>query len=58
MLPAINFDDEFSVGAYEIDDVSVDRDLSLQFPTRKAAIEQAEPQQALGVVRRSRLANS
>jgi hypothetical protein len=43
MLPAIDFDDELPVGAEEIDDVSVDRDLSLEFPTGKSALAKAEP---------------
>jgi hypothetical protein len=49
MLTAVDFDDELRLGADEIDDVSVDRDLPLEFPTGEAAVTQAKPQQALGV---------
>jgi len=49
MLPAIDFDDQLSVGAKEINDEAIDRYLSLEFPSIEPAIAQAKPQHALGV---------
>jgi hypothetical protein len=49
MLPAIDFDDELPAGAEEVDDVPVDWDLSLEFPTGEAAVAQAKPERAFGV---------
>src|SRR5262245_32744550 len=46
MLPAIDFDDELPVGAEEVDDVSIDWDLPLEFPTGEAAVAQAKPERA------------
>jgi hypothetical protein len=43
MLAAIEFDDEMSVGAKEIDDKAVDGELSSEFPSTKAAITQTKP---------------
>src|SRR5437763_1647487 len=49
MLSAIDFDDDLSVRAQEVHDVSVDRYLSLEFPSAKPAISQAKPQDPLGI---------
>jgi hypothetical protein len=49
MLSAIDFHDELPVGTEEVDDKSVDRYLSLEFPSPKPAITQAKPQHALGI---------
>ena len=49
MLAAIKFKDEFGLRAKEIHDKAIDRDLSLELPTREPAIAQTEPQQSLGI---------
>jgi hypothetical protein len=43
MLTAVQFDDEMWISTKEIDDKAIDRELSSEFPTAKAAITQAKP---------------
>jgi len=45
---AVNFDDQFSVKRYEIDDVSVDRMLAAEFPSCQPPITQRLPKLCLG----------
>src|ERR1700734_1483271 len=47
MLPAVELDDQMSICAEEVDNKSVDRKLSSEFPAGKSAITQAKPQRPL-----------
>ncbi len=49
MLTAIQFDNQMSIGAKEIDDEAVDGKLPPEFPAAKAAITQTKPKQSFGV---------
>jgi hypothetical protein len=49
VLSAIDFDDQLSLCTQEIDDVSVDGYLSLEFQSSKSAVSQTKPQQPLGI---------
>jgi hypothetical protein len=49
VLSAVDFDDQLPVCTEEIDDVSVDGYLSLEFQSSKSAVSQTKPQQPLGI---------
>jgi len=49
MLPAIELNDQMSVGTKEIDDKAVDGKLPAKFPSVKPSIPQTKPQYTLGV---------
>ena len=48
-LTAVDFDDQVSIGAKEVDDEAIDRELSPKFPSAKTAIARAKPRRALGI---------
>jgi hypothetical protein len=49
MLPAVDFDDQLSVGAKEVGHEAINRYLSLELPAIKSAITQSKPQDALRI---------
>ena len=49
VLSAIDFHDQLSLCTQEIDDVSVDGYLSLEFQSSKSAVAQTKPQKPLGI---------
>jgi hypothetical protein len=51
VLSAVNFDNEVRIGAEEVDNVSGDRHLALEFPTVESAIAHVKPQCAFRISR-------
>jgi len=49
MLATVEFDDEMRVGTKEIDDITIDRKLSSEFPPEKPAVAETKPQQPLRI---------
>ncbi|GAB1717979.1 MAG: hypothetical protein NTAFB05_30210 [Nitrobacter sp.] len=49
VLAAIQFDDELTAGAAEIDHESVDRHLPLELPSAESSIAKPEPERTLGI---------
>jgi hypothetical protein len=49
MLPTIELDDEMSIGAEKIHDISIDRYLSLKLQAVQSPVAQTQPQDTLGI---------
>src|ERR1700733_12512746 len=49
MLSTVEFDDQMSIRTEEVDNKSIDRKLSSEFPAAQAAITEAKPQPPLRV---------
>jgi hypothetical protein len=49
VLAAIQLDDEVSIGAKEVDDKTVDGELSSELPAGKPAVTQTKPQRSFRI---------